>query len=117
MLNDRAFIVERIKYCCQRLHCDHHILEGALRLLDKIERVKPDLIIRKNPNVVAAQLVCLVARAQNHLDVTHTTLGNIMNTSAPSIGKYRHYLEPWVRRQHFMHVLSKMVEIKSKNMG
>ena len=79
----------------------------VLALLDKIEMLAPELIIRKNPNVVAAQLVCLVARAQNRLDVTHTTLGVIMNTSAPSVGKYKHYLEPWVRTNRLMRGLRK----------
>src|SRR6185436_15383764 len=97
MLNERKFIVERIEYCCQRLHASERVREGAMKLLDKIELMKPDLIIRKNPNVVAAQIVCLVARAQDNKDITHTTLSNIMNTSAPSVGKYKHYLEPWVR--------------------
>mgnify|MGYP001574361725 CR=1 FL=1 len=102
MLNEHAFIIERINYCCQRLHSSPQVREGAMRLLDKIELMKPELIIRKNPNVVAAQIVCLVARAQNNKNVTHTTLSEIMNTSAPSVGKYKHYLEPWVRTNRLM---------------
>ena len=107
MLREHDLIIERIVYACKRLHCDPRIRLGALRLLDKIEQLNPDLIIRKNPNVVAAQLVCLVARAQNHIDVTHTVLGTIMNTSAPSVGKYKHYLEPWVRTNRLMRGLRK----------
>lgn len=107
MLREHDLIIERIGYACHRLHCDPSIHRGALRLLDKIELLKPDLIIRKNPNVVAAQLVCLVARAHNNMDVTHTVLGNIMNTSAPSVGKYKHYLEPWVRSSRLMQGLRK----------
>ena len=113
MLNEHAFIVERIEYCCERLHSSKHIREGAMRLLDKIERLKPDLIIRKNPNVVAAQIVCLVARAQYHTDVTHTVLSTIMNTSAPSVGKYKHYLEPWVRSNRF--ILGLRMGVKLEN--
>ncbi len=107
MLNEHNFIVERIEHCCNRLHCSQHIRDGAIKLLDKIEAIKPDLIIRKNPNVVAAQIVCLVARAQNNKEVTHTTLSEIMHTSAPSVGKYKHYLEPWVRTNRLMQGLRK----------
>ena len=106
MLRERELIIERINYCCGRIQAPY-MKRRVIHLLDKIEALAPELIIRKNPNVVAAQLVCLVARAQNRQDVTHTTLGTIMNTSAPSVGKYKHYLEPWVRTNRLMRGLRK----------
>jgi hypothetical protein len=106
MLRERQLILERIDYCCKRIHCES-MKQRVVHLLDKIEELAPELIIRKNPNVVAAQLVCLVARVQERQDVTHTTLGLIMNTSAPSVGKYKHYLEPWVRKARLMQGLRK----------